>query len=170
MNKTEKLRFSLDPATGHLSEEDTRRYLSRVGFAVFGMTVAQKLVWLLVSLLAHRFLPQSWLVSPITSGVLSALVLYGIAFPVFYLILKPLPEVEPLEASFGAKDLFGGLCAAFALMMAGNYLSQVLTSWIGAFMGNPLANPVEEATVGTPWYINLIFVGILAPKIGRAHV
>lgn len=163
MNTTQKLRFSLDPATGRLSDEDTRRYLSRVGFAVFGLTVVQELAWTILATLATAFLPESILLSPITSNVLSAFVLYGLAFPVFFYLLKPLPEVDPLEASFGTKDLFGGLCVAFALMMAGNYVSQILTSWLSVFMGSALENPVEVSTAASPWYINLIFVGILAP-------
>ena len=107
MNTSHKLRFSLDPATGTLSEEDTRRYLSRVGFAVFGLTVVQQLLWIAVSLLARKFLPAAWLTSPLLSNLLSALVLYGAAFPVFYWILKPLPAVDPLEGTFRARDLFG---------------------------------------------------------------
>lgn len=114
-------------------------------------------------MLASRLLPPAYLSSPILSGVLSAVILYGIAFPVFYLILKPLPTVDPLEGTLRPRDLLGGLCVAVTLMLAGNYLSTILTSFIGVFMGDALSNPVAELTVGTPWYINLIFVGILAP-------
>ena len=163
MNTTQKLRFSLDPATGRLSEEDTRRYLSRIGFAVFGLTVVQQVAWTLLAFLAAAFLPENLLTSPLVSNILSAAVLYGLAFPVFFYLLKPLPVVDPLEGSFGTKDLFGGLCVSFALMMAGNYVSQILTAWLSVFMGNPLENPVEVSTAASPWYINLIFVGILAP-------
>ena len=163
MNTTRKLRFSLDPATGRLSEEDTRRYLSRIGFAVFGLTVVHELARDILTILAVMLLPDSILSSPITSNVLVSIALYGLAFPVFFYLLKPLPEVDPLEGSFGAKDLFGGLCVAFTLMIAGNYVSQFLTSWLSVFMGNALENPVEVGVTSTPWYISVIFVGILAP-------
>lgn len=162
---TQKLHFRLDPATGRLSDEDTRRYLSRVGFALFAMTVAKEIVYFILALTLFRFLPASWLVSPLFLHTLSVVVRYGIAFPIFYMILKPLPAVDPLEGTFSAKSLFGGLCVTFTLMMAGNYVSQLLSMWLSMMMGNLLTNPLAEATVGAPWYVNLIFVGLLAPVV-----
>ncbi len=156
-----KLRFSLDP-TGHLSQNDTRKYFSVVGFAVFALVVIQNLTSLSLGLAVSRFAP--WIFdNVILSSILNMLPIYLFAVPVFILLLSRLPAVEPLSEPLGAKGWWGGLCCTVTMMTLGNYLSQMIILWFEVMMGREQTNPVESMTVNTPWWVNLIFVAILAP-------
>ena len=162
MNATKKIRFSLDPITGTLSDDDARRYFSRIGFATAALIVINIAVQILLATLVARLAP-AWYSHPITQNLLAFLPLYLAAFPIFLTIVKPLPTVAPLKTPMGAKKWLGGLCASFAVMTLGNSLSQYLIFWLDVFLGRSLENPVESTTVGTPWYFNLIFIALLAP-------
>lgn len=164
MNTTKKLRFSITPETGTLSEEDTRRYFSRLGFATCALIVVNLCVQLLLTVLIAKFFP-SLSNHPITQNLLGAIPLYLVAFPIFIKLLSPLPAVTPLAEPLPASKVFGGLCVSFACMTVGNSLSQSVIMWFDMLFGRVLSNPVETATVGTPWWINLIFAGLLAPIV-----
>ena len=161
-NTNKKIRFSLDPATGTLSADDARRYFSRLGFATAALIVVNLGVQILLAVLLARLAPSLYY-NPIAQNLLAFIPLYLAAFPLFMTILRPLPSVHPLKTPMGAKGWFGGLCATFAVMTVGNYLSQSIILWLNMLLGRSLENPVETATVGTAWWINLIFVAILAP-------
>lgn len=161
-SNSKKLRFVLDRETGTLSEDDARRYFSRLGFATAALVVVNVGVQLLLVLLLSRFAP-ALRENAVVNNLLSFVPLYLAAFPVFLAILRPLPSSRPLSTPMSGGQCFGGLCAAFAVMTAGNYLSQSLILWLDMLLGRSLENPVESATVGTAWWINLIFVAILAP-------
>lgn len=161
-NPSRKIRFSLDPVTGTLTADDARRYFSRLGFATAALIVVNVAFQVLLATLVASVAPTLY-DNSIVQNLLSVVPLYLAGFPVFLAILKPLPSVEPLDTPMGAKKWFGGLCAAFAVMTFGNYLSQSLILWLDLFLGRSLENPVETSTVGTAWWINLIFIAILAP-------
>lgn len=163
-NANKKIRFSLDPATGTLSAEDTRSYFSRIGFATAALVVVNVGVQLLLSWLALRFAPSLY-DNAFFQNLISVLSLCLAALPVFLYILRPLPSVSPLRTPMSGKQWIGGLCASAAAMTVGSYLSQSVVLWFDLFMNRSLENPVETATVGTAWWINLIFTALLAPIV-----
>lgn len=157
-----KMKFSLEPETGTLSERDAKRYFSTVGFATCVLMIASVVGTLLlvlpIDLLAPTLLDDPWI-----SSILSAIPMYGIAFPLFGLILRRLPrDTVPVEPMKG-KTWFMGLCVTNTLMMAGNYIGTFFILFFEQAMKRPQTNPVEEATVGQSIWINLIFVAILPP-------
>ncbi len=157
-----KIRFNIDRTTGHLSDTDTKKYFSTVGFAVFALVVIQNLTSLALSIIISMFAP--WLFeNVIISSILNLLPIYLIAVPVFIKIISRLPAVEPLSSPLGAKGWWGGLCCTVTMMTLGNYLSQVIIVWFEMMMNRQQTNPVEAMTANTPWWINLIFIAILAP-------
>ena len=164
MNTSKKLRFTLNAETGTLSEEDARRYFSRLGLATAALIVVNVAVQLLLAIPLARFAP-SFATDPIVQNLLGAIPLYCVAFPVFTKLLSALPSVTPLSGKLSAKEAFGGLCVSFTAMTIGNYLSQMVVLWFGTLMGQSPSNPVEVSTVGTAWWINLIFLGLLAPIV-----
>ncbi len=161
-NPTKKLRFSLDPATGSLSAENARTYFSRVGFATAALIAVNVGVQLLLSLVIFRFFPSLY-ENAITQNLLSFIPLYLVALPVFLSILRPLPSVTPLKTPMGGGKWIGGLCVSIAVMTVGNYLSQSVVLWFDLLLGHSLENPVESATMGTAWWVNLVFIALLAP-------
>ncbi|MBQ9782953.1 MAG: CPBP family intramembrane metalloprotease [Clostridia bacterium] len=159
-----KMKFSIQPDTGTLSEQDAKRYFSTVGLGVavlmvlfygcnFGLTLACAKV-------APHLLDNVWAVN-----LLSLLPLYGIAFPVFYLILRRLPRDRVSPEKMGAGSFFGGICVALLLMMAGNYVANMVIYAVELLTGRSLVNPVQTMTEGNAWWINLIFMVLVAPLL-----
>ncbi len=159
-----KLKFSLLPDTGTLSERDAKRYFSTVGFATCLMMVVFTAGSLVLSLLLSWVAPGLWS-NPWVYNLLSILPLYGIAFPVFWLILRRLPRDGVQPDKMGGGYWFGGLCVSCTLMWSGNYIGNFFILAFENALGRPLTNPVEAATVGQSPWINLIFVAILAPVL-----
>ena len=161
-NTNKKIRFSLDPATGTLTSEDARSYFSRIGFATTALMVINIGVQLLLSLLLAALAPTLY-GNEIVQNLFSFIPMYLVALPVFLSILRPLPSASPLKTPINGRTWFGGLCVSVAIMTVGNSLSQSVILWFDMFLGRSLENPVETATVGTTWWVNLIFVALLAP-------
>ena len=163
-NPIKKIRFSLDPATGTLSEEDARRYFSRLGFATAALIVVNVGAQLLLALLLHALAPSLY-ENLVVQNTISYFSLCLVALPVFLAILRPLPSVKPLRTELGGGKWLGGLCVSAAAMLVGNTISQTVVLWFDLLLGRSLENPVESATVGIPWWINLIFVAIIPPIV-----
>ena len=157
-----KLKFSLQPETGTLSDKDAKKYFSAIGWAVFAFMlvywVSSFAIGYVLSLFAPWIWENAWL-----SEVVSIVPLYGIAFPIFYILISRLPK-DPLPSEhLGFKNFFGGLCVAFTLMSAGNYIGNFLILIFESISGRSLANPVQSMTEGNAWWINLIFMAIIPP-------
>ena len=160
MNQTKKLKFTRQPDTGCLSEEDAKRYFSTVGLAM----VALMLVYYATSIAmayAIAILDPSILENAILSHVPSLVALYGVALPVFCLILRRLPKGIPSGVPLSGGVLLGGFGMTAAMMMAGNYVSQVVIAFFENAMGAQQENPVATMTENLPWWVNLIFVAII---------
>ncbi len=157
-----KLKFSLLPDTGTLSERDAKRYFSTVGLAACLMMAVYTVGMRVLSMLLFYFAP-SWLSNPWVYNLLSVIPLYGLAFPVFWIALRGLPRDGVQPDKMGGKHWLGGLCVSFALMTAGNYIGNFFILAFEGALGRSLSNPVAEATVGQSLWINLIFAAILAP-------
>ena len=157
-----KRKFILQPETGTLSEEDAKRYFSTVGLAVAALVVLFQGANFALSWLIYRVNP-ALLDNVWVSNLLSFIPLYCVAFPVFYLILRRLPRDRVTPEKLGAKNTLGGLCVAVVLMMVGSYVANILVMLFESVTGRTLVNPVESATAGNAWWINLIFMAILAP-------
>lgn len=152
----------MQPETGTLSEADAKRYFSRVGLSVAVLMVVYYAAIVLVEIVIGTFAP--WLFDySLVSQLISIVPLYAIAVPCFYGMLRVLPRDAVQPDPMGGKNFFVLLCVTVALMMAGNYIGNMIIVFVSAFFGASPVNPVEAATVGQAWWINLIFVGILAP-------
>lgn len=150
------------PETGRLSEDGAKRYFAILGFAVFGMSVAAFAAQFLLVNLIYSLFPsfyQSYWFSPL----LSVVTLYGIGLPVLVLILRKLPKARPVKEKKGFGFTLGGLCVSFSLVLAGNYVSQAVMILMESLTGREILNPVETSTANTPFWVNLLFMVVLAP-------
>ncbi len=156
----EKIKFKLDE-NGFLSEVDAKKYFSTLGLAVFLMELIIELGSFAVGFVAGYFAP--WVFeSSLALNIISVLLIYALGFPVFYAVLRRLPRDRVTPERMGGKSLFGGLCVAMLAMEIGSYISQFVILSFENILGRPLNNPVAEST-SDAWWINLLFVGILAP-------
>lgn len=157
-----KIKFALDPSTGHLSELDTKKYFSTIGFAVFALVILKELSGFIVAVAVSMIAPWAF-ENVIISSVLSIIPLYVVAVPVFIKLISRLPAVDPLSAPLKPSSWLGGLCCAITMMTLGNYIAQVVIIWFETMMNKSQTNPVETMTANVPWWINLIFVAIIPP-------
>ena len=159
-----KMKFSLQPELGTLSERDSKRYFSTLGLSAVALIVSANLASILIQILLLTFAP--WLLDyALVMQIVSVIPLYLIGFPCAYLVLRRLPKGVPSADTMGAKNVTVGLMVSLALMMVGNYIGNAFIIFMESLMGRTLLNPVETATVGQAWWMNLIFVGILAPIV-----
>ena len=157
-----QMKFSIQPELGTLSERDSKRYFSTLGLSAVVLIVASNLSAILLQLLLELFAPD-WLQYALVGQLLSAIPLYAVGFPCAYLVLRRLPKGFAPSEPLGAKAVGVGFCVTIALMMIGNYVGNFIILLLESALGHSLTNPVESATVGQAWWLNLIFVGILAP-------
>ena len=159
-----KLKFSLQPDTGTLSDGDAKRYFSWLGMATCVMMVAYFGSSVALSFLIHAFAPSllgnAWVYS-----LLSTLPLYGIGFSLFWLLLRRLPRDGAIPETLSGTQWLQGLCITFAMMMAGSYVGTIIIAVFETVLRRSLTNPVESATVGQSVWVNLFFVALLAPVL-----
>ena len=163
----QKYKFFPNAATGFLSDEDTKKYFSRLGFAVFGLIVASSVVstglFLLYSQLVKNVLPWLTAYEMLISNIISIFSIYCIGVPIFLIISDPLPKVTPFKAKMDIKSWFGGFCIAMLFLTIGNSISSMILISIESMMNITTTNPVGEMVENSDIWTTLIFTVIIAP-------
>lgn len=95
--------------------------------------------------------------------VLSVVPMYLFAMPLSYLLLLTIPKSAPEKQKLNPLMWVGFLFLCFALSYAANIAGQYVNDWIYNMLGVEVENELGEMTSVTPFGINLLFVGILAP-------
>ena len=163
-----KIRFMPDPATGRLSEEDTKSYFSRIGFAVGLLCIVSTLVSTLLYLLTSSLLPSlgGGALGTLVSHTVSMVSIYAIAMPLFVYLLKPLPEVKPYRERMPLGDVVGGFCLTILAMTVGNYIGNIILIYVEQLLNTTTQNPIAEViapTDGATVAVTVVFMVILAP-------
>ena len=139
-----------------------RRTVSIVAFAV----VLEILLTSVVQVIAHNFVlgnypaiaENDWYL-----WALSGLPMYLVAMPVAYILLCFIPKSAPQKQKLNPLMWVGFLFLCFALSYASNLVGQFISTWFSNLTGIQVGNELQEMTSVTPFGINLLFVGILAP-------
>lgn len=140
-----------------------KKIMSQVGFALFILSLVVLGVETLLDVLARSTVPQivktDWYV-----WALTAISVVGIGFPVYYVLMRGIPdspkgEVVKLKPSRFIKIFF----ISYMAMYFTNLLSTVLTVMISFIKGEALTNPVAEAILGGNFFITLLYAAVVAP-------
>ena len=164
-----KYRFSPDINTGHISDENTKAYFSRIGIAVFALGLAATVASTLLSLLLKALLADLSLPSALTTAInhtISFIAIYAVGMPLLCYILKPIPSIKPYKEKLPAKDVAGGFCVCLLSMMIGNYISNMILVSLEAMLSTTTENPVSDAISPTDpatIAVTLIFMVIIGP-------
>lgn len=147
-------------------------YLSLMTFAIFA---GQLLVTIIVSLVVPDAAEAGWY-----NVVLTAIGIGGVGLPVFYLLMKRIPDTkigEIEKLSFGKFIGFFLVCAAAAYIsnMVGLFIGGIIEIIKGIEVGNPIETlfsgsmvlPMIYAIVGAPILEEIIFRKILLDKLRR---
>ena len=156
-----KMKFVPDLVTGRLREEDAKKYFSRFGWFAFAFMLINIAAQNAIAIAASFFpaVYNHWLFWQL----LSIIPLYGIALPLSYMVLRPLPTVLPIDDKWSGKALMGGLCVCMTLMLVGNYISNIFVSFFQVMRGTVMSNPVETSVSSMPLWGTFLFVCVLAP-------
>ena len=163
-------KFYPNPATGHLTEEDTKKYFSILGFAVFAMGVAVTIMAnalaLVFSYITEQYAPellQSDVFVGVSNSLVSMIPIYCIGLPIFLTLTKTLPKISPLKQKMSVGKWFGGLCIASLAMMIGNYISNCVLIFIETLGNITTKNPVAEATSASNVWVTIALTVIVTP-------
>lgn len=90
--------------------------------------------------------------------------MYAVAMPTAYLILRPCKCVGKAERRSLSFPLFLGLLAVcFTMALVGSLLGNAVTGLLSVWTGKPIENAVSEMTLASPFWLNFLFVAVLAP-------
>ena len=139
-----------------------RLHTGIIGFAiVLGLllTLFAQLVMIgVVEVMYPAFAENDWYM-----WVVSTVPLYLIGMPIAYLLFLTIPKSVPQKQKINPLMWIGFLFLCFLLTYLTNFLGQFVTDWIYNFFGIEVQNDLAEMTYITPFGINFLFVGILAP-------
>ena len=164
--KSKAFNLQLSAELGTLSYDSSKKYFTVIGLGVLALEALSFLTQNLIVFIINNFFPQIRvypMAVALANYALSFLPLYLVGVPVFMKILKDIPVVSPLKQKMKFSHLFAGFCVSIFFMLGGRYISSYLLDIIQSANGNELTNPVQSATDGNPWWLNFIFVALLAP-------
>jgi membrane protease YdiL (CAAX protease family) len=98
------------------------------------------------------------------SLILSSIIQYGVAFPVFYVLISKIPTATMLEKRKLKFKEFGkyALVVCFA-MYVGSTISTSLTSAMQNLWGKAPENSINTLLNNTNWILSIVIVGVIGP-------
>lgn len=157
------IKFVPDLVTGRLTENDAKRYFSRFGWFAFAYFLINTVVQTIIAT-AVAYLAPSVYGHFLFRELLSVIPSYAISLPIAYTIIRPLPSVNVIKEKMKITHLLCGLCISVALMIAGNYISNIILTFASIVLrGEVSSNPVQQIIESTPMWATVLFVVIIAP-------
>lgn len=129
-----------------------------VAFIFLFSAVLQSLIATAVAAWSPRLLDL-----PGVSLALSMLPMYLVAMPLSLLIYRLVPRREITRKDISLPTWLALLSLCFGLTYLGSFLGTALNSIVGALSGKMPENALQDVTEGSPLWVTLLFVGILAP-------
>ena len=162
--KSEKKDIYLpDSATGRLDVGDVKKYFTRFGLGLFFFSLATSVAIEIIALTVY-FTAPDLLDNALFSNIISFAVIYGIAFPILFIITRRLPDAKPQKRNMGAKSFILSICLMFTCTIVGNMISNVLATVVSTLKGGEtLQNPVNDTILVESFLINVVFTVLLAP-------
>ncbi len=154
-----------EPQRGQLRDlRDDRRQITSAMLGVASVfllsLIFQLLIGTVVLLVSPETVRADWY-----GLVISMVPMYLLAMPLS-LFLFGMGDAEPPERKKLSAPVFLGLLAiCFALTYAGNFLGTLVNFVLSCFTGRETINPVASMTTDSPFWANLLFIGILAPVL-----
>lgn len=143
-----------------LSEE--RRQLAIPLLAVVCIYLVTMLLQSVVLALVDRFAPHLWAADWFLL-VVSNTPLYLCGMPISLFVFRFAKASPPNRKRLGAGAFWGMIPICFAVTIFGSIVSSVISAAIETATGAPPSNDLQVLTENTPFWVNLLYVGILAP-------
>lgn len=146
-------------------KEENKKVFNRIGLAMLVsmilVNVIQIIFFNIIGKVNPDLLSASWI-----NYIALAISYYLIGFPVFYFMIKGLPEGEKREdKKLGVWEIVKFCFISYSLMYIFNFLTNIFIILISIFKGSEVVNPLQNIIEGSSLILTLIFVGILSPII-----
>ena len=147
-----------------------RKLFSRVFLALFLFVILSQVLAEGVYFVASYILSEeqylAFAKSPVWAIIISCVIQYVIAFPVFLLALLKTDKSEKREVSrLSGKDFVLLLCIGEALMFIGNLIGTLLNQTIGSLIGKLPENDISTIISETPAWLIFICAVVIAPIV-----
>ena len=121
--------------------------------------VAQLFLIQMIKSFAPQLAGQAWF-----SVAAASVPMYLVAMPLSYFVFRFGRSFAPKEKrGLSVVTVLGLAALSFGVAMLGNWIGTAVQAAISAVTGGEVINPVVQATESTPFWANLLFLGILAP-------
>ena len=129
--------------------------------SVFLISLAVQFVLVLIFQAVYPEAPgEPWYV-----WVLSMLPMYGVAMPLSLLFFRLGKADAPEKKRIDALNLAALFFFCFGMTYVGNLIGSLVNAWLSRILGTPIINDLENLTTNSPFWLNLVFCGILAPVL-----
>lgn len=144
---------------------NNKKVFSKIGLATFVsmilVNIIQGIFFAVIGVVNQELLSAQWI-----NYAAIAISFYLIGFPVFYLMIKKLPEEEKRESrTLGVFEVIKICFMSYSLVYIVNLLTNLLMMLIAIFKGSEVTNPLLNLLEGSNWIWSLVFAGILSPII-----
>lgn len=152
--------------TGRVRDMNMRKQVSRIGWAYaafYLVSVASQLALAVLVFFGAPFLTGKLLNENVLTLV-SQICMYGIGFPVFYLIMKTIPcwHMEE-DRRIAGSDLFLLVVVCLGVTYIGNLLGQLLMLVSDTLLGSQSLNPVTDALNSMSLSVVFFSTVVIAP-------
>lgn len=140
-----------------------KKHFSQIGFSYFLFAVIAVILQIaLVFVLSAMKLEvyADWIIYLVAFAPT-----YLVALPALFLLLRRVQDQGPEKREYGAKQFIVTLIICFPIMWIGSLVGNVFTSIINNFSGNDSGGMALAEIVQMNPYLNLIFIGLLAPAL-----
>lgn len=146
-------------------DNNSRKLLSKLGFALSFMAISLFVSQQLIDGFAQVYSPgiretdwYMWLVNAIT--------MLGVAIPLFYILLRKVPESKPKEVvRLSASKFMVIYFICMATMYLSNFFGLFIQFIIVSIKGEAIANPLEDLVKGSNLLYLFVYATLLAPII-----
>ena len=144
---------------------DNKKVFNRIGLAIFVsmilVNIVQVIFFGIIRVVNQELLSALWI-----NYAAIAISFYLIGFPVFYLMIKNLPEEEKRESkTLGVFEVIKICFMSYSIVYIVNFLTNLFMMLIAVIKGSEVTNPLVNMLEGSNWIWSLIFAGILSPII-----
>ncbi len=154
------------PSLTHDEERSMRKCYGRVFLSLTVYTVCATLVILLLQIGAMLFLGNSaekFLSSDLFIWGAQVLSMYIIAFPILWLIVRPLPKKRAERSKISVEEFVVLFLISEAIMLVGSMISTALTSGLSGVLGYEIENSTSELIMDSPEWLILLVAVVLGP-------
>ncbi len=96
--------------------------------------------------------------------VIQMLPMYLLAMPISLVLVFRLGRPQkPTRRRLSLPVLLGLAAICFSLTFVGSLAGDLINRWLSSLSGTPPQNELAEMTTATPFLVNLLFIGVLAP-------